>query len=127
MPRNLLRLMERWVSASGRIIIAVPNRNSLHRQLAVMLGLQPALDTLSKRDLMVGHQRVYSLEGLEHEIRNAGLEVVDSAGFFLKVVPNSMMLDYSHELLRALNAISPSVPKNLLANLAVIAAKPSTA
>jgi 2-polyprenyl-3-methyl-5-hydroxy-6-metoxy-1,4-benzoquinol methylase len=122
-PTAVLRLIATWLADNGRLIAAVPNANSLHRQLAVMLGLQPSLDALSKRDLMVGHQRVYSLAGLEADMRNAGFDVIESAGFMLKVVPNSMMLQYSHELLRALNAISPRVPKDLLANLAVIAVK----
>jgi len=122
-PVAILRLIPKWMTAAGKLIIAVPNRNSLHRQLAVMMRLQPSLDTLSPRDLMVGHQRVYSLETLEADIRQSDLEMVETAGFFLKVVPNSMMLGYSHELLDALNRISPSVPKDLLANLAVVAMK----
>jgi SAM-dependent methyltransferase len=124
-PQAILRLISSWLSETGKIIIVVPNRNSLHRQLAVVMGLQPELDTLSKRDLMVGHQRVYSLQILENDIRSAGLMPVDSAGFFLKVLPNSMMLEYSRELLWGLNAISPSLPKDLLANIATIAIKSS--
>src|SRR5437899_6862993 len=98
-PQSILRLTSSWLTETGKIIIVVPNRNSLHRQLAVIMGLQPELDTLSKRDLMVGHQRVYSLQSLEQDIDQAGLRLVDSSGFFLKVLPNSMMLDYSRELL----------------------------
>lgn len=126
-PQAILRLMSSWMKETGRIIAVVPNCNSLHRQLAVVMGLQPALDTLSKRDLLVGHQRVYSLQTLEQDILAAGLSVVDSCGFFLKVLPNSMMLDYSRELLWGLNAISASLPKDLLANIAVIVAKNTSA
>jgi SAM-dependent methyltransferase len=122
-PSAILRLISSWLVEAGKIIVVVPNRNSLHRQLAVVMGLQPELDTLSKRDLMVGHQRVYSLQILENDIRSAGLTPVDSAGFFLKVLPNSMMLEYSRELLWGLNAISPSLPKDLLANIAAVAIK----
>jgi len=122
-PRTILRLMSSWLEETGRIIAVVPNRNSLHRQLAVLMGLQPALDSLSKRDLLVGHQRVYSLQTLEQDILAADLRVVDSCGFFLKVLPNSMMLDYSRELLWGLNALSATLPKELLANIAVIVSK----
>jgi len=125
-PPTILRLISSWLVESGKIIIVVPNRNSLHRQLAVVMGLQPELDTLSKRDLMVGHQRVYSLQILQDHIRGAGLTPIDSAGFFLKVLPNSMMLEYSRELLWGLNAISPFLPKDLLANIAAIAIKGAT-
>jgi len=92
-------------------------------QLAVTMGLQPELDTLSKRDIMVGHKRVYSLPLLEADVMHAGLRVLETTGFFVKTLPNSMMLDYSRELLWALNLISSSVPKELLANIAVVASK----
>ena len=122
-PQSVLRQIATWLSDDGRVVVAVPNRNSLHRQLAVIMGLQPTLDTLSRRDFLVGHQRVYSLAQLELDVRTCGLRVLASRGFFLKVLPNSMMLEYSRELLTALNAISESVPTELLANIVVVAAK----
>jgi 2-polyprenyl-3-methyl-5-hydroxy-6-metoxy-1,4-benzoquinol methylase len=122
-PQAILRLMSSWLAVDGKIIIVVPNRNSVHRQLAVIMGLQPALDTLSARDELVGHQRVYSLETLKQDIVQSGLKVMDSTGFFLKVLPNSMMLGYSRELLWALNEISGVLPKELLANVVVTATK----
>jgi SAM-dependent methyltransferase len=124
-PQAILKLMATWLTDNGKIIVVVPNRNSLHRQLAVVMGLQPSLETLSMRDLMVGHQRVYSLEILEDHIRQADLQPSVSMGFLLKVLPNSMMLDYSRELLWGLNAISKSLPADMLANIAVIATKPT--
>ncbi|MBL7921288.1 MAG: class I SAM-dependent methyltransferase [Bacteroidia bacterium] len=120
-PVALLKHMKNWITPNGKIIIIVPNKESIHRQLSVIMGLQPALDTLGGRDKLVGHQRVYSLQTLENDVIKAGLKVSDTCGFFLKVLPNSMMLDYSKELIVALNKISPLMPKNLLANIALIA------
>ena len=122
-PQELLKLMATWLTDTGKIIVVVPNRNSLHRQLAVVMGLQPSLDTLSTRDLLVGHQRVYSLDILKEHISESGLIPVESMGFFLKVLPNAMMLEYSQELLWGLNAISNSLPPDMMANIAVIASK----
>jgi len=119
----VLQRIRTWLKDGGKLIVAVPNRNSIHRQLAVLMNLQPQLDTLSQRDRLVGHQRVYSLKTLQEDIERANMRVVDTAGFFLKVLPNSMMLSYSKELLHALNKISSSLPKDLLANIAVIAEK----
>ena len=124
-PRTTLDAVASWLAPAGRAIVAVPNRNSLHRQLAVVMGLQPTLDTLSKRDHVVGHQRVYCFETLADDLRQSGLKVIEQGGCFLKVLPNSMMLDYSRELLRGLNAISEQLPKELLANIAVVAVKES--
>ncbi len=122
-PVVLLKEMKNWINDNGKIIIIVPNKESIHRQLAVMMGLQPALDTLGARDKLVGHQRVYSIATLSKDVETAGLKVSETAGFFLKVLPNSMMLSYSRELILALNNISPVLPKNLLANIGLVATK----
>jgi 2-polyprenyl-3-methyl-5-hydroxy-6-metoxy-1,4-benzoquinol methylase len=120
-PVALLRLMKKWLNPRGRIIILVPNKESLHRQLAVLMGLQPALDTLGARDHLVGHQRVYSLAALAADVRRAGLRVTKQEGFFLKMLPNSMMLGFSPELLKALNKISSQLPDHLLGNIGLVA------
>ena len=120
-PVLLLKRMKSWLTHDGKIIIIVPNKESIHRRLAVMMGMQPALDTLSPRDKFVGHQRVYSLGTLGRDIRRAGLRIVDSTGFFLKVLPNSMMLHYPIALINTLNEISAVIPKELLANIGVVA------
>lgn len=122
-PQDLLKLMSSWLSDNGRLIIVVPNKNSIHRQLSVIMGLQPHLDTLSARDLLVGHQRVYSLQTLGEDVRAAGLYPVETMGFFLKVLPNSMMLDYSQALLKALNEVSESLPTDILANIGMIVSR----
>jgi 2-polyprenyl-3-methyl-5-hydroxy-6-metoxy-1,4-benzoquinol methylase len=122
-PIVLLKEMKNWITDNGKIIIIVPNKESLHRQLAVIMGLQPELDTLSARDKLVGHQRVYSIDTLCLDTVAAGLKVVDTAGFFLKTLPNSMMLGYSKDLIMALNKVTPLLPKNLLSNIGLIAVK----
>ena len=120
-PVDLLSHMKNWIKDDGKIIIIVPNKESLHRQLAVIMNLQPELDTLGARDKLVGHQRVYSLDTLSKDVLDAGYNIDDTAGFFLKPLPNSMMLDYSKDLVVALNEISPNIPKHLLANIGILA------
>lgn len=120
-PVDLLKKMASWLTEDGSIVVIVPNKNSLHRQLAVRMGLQDELDSLSPRDLFVGHQRVYSHETLRVDVEAAGLEIAESTGFFLKPLPNSMMLEYDEKLLKAMNEISPSLPPELLANIGIVA------
>lgn len=122
-PVVLLKEMKNWITEHGKIIIIVPNKESLHRQLAVLMNLQPELDTLGARDKLVGHQRVYSIETLSKDTIDSGLKVIETYGFFLKTLPNSMMLGYSKELVIALNKISPIIPKNLMANIGLVATK----
>lgn len=122
-PRALAAHLATWLAPGGRLVAVVPNAESLHRRLAVRMGLQPELDTLSDRDHLVGHQRVYTTAGLAADLEAAGLVVEAELGWFLKVVPNSMMLDWPAGLLEALNDVSAELDPRLLANIAVVARK----
>lgn len=122
-PVELGRHLRSWLKSDGEIIVVVPNRASLHRRLALLMGLMPDLDTLSSRDQLVGHQRVYDITGLEYDLYQAGFEPFERRGFFLKTLPNSMMLSHSSELIKALNQLGDQLPVELTANLAVRARK----
>ena len=118
-PVSLAKHLRTWLKPGGELVVIVPNKASLHRRLAVSMGIIPELDTLSPRDHLVGHQRVYDLAGLMFDLRSAGFEPFEHRGFFLKTLPNLMMLTHSHELIQALNAIGDDLPTELHANLAV--------
>lgn len=118
-PVSLARHLCSWLAPGGELVVVVPNKASLHRRLAVLMGLAPALDTLSPRDQLVGHQRVYDLAGLLEDLSAAGLEPIEVKGFFLKTLPNGMMLSHSPELIEALNQIGEELPPEMLANIAV--------
>lgn len=120
-PVALFRTAAQWLRPGGRLVVAVPNAGSIHRRLAVRMGLQERLDSFSGRDVLLGHQRVYELARLRADAEAAGLRVTGQFGWFLKTVPFSMMLDYPRELVAALDAISPDLPDELLANIAVVA------
>lgn len=122
-PPALFAQAARWLADDGALIVVVPNAESLHRRLAVEMGFQPALDTLSERDHLVGHQRVYTLDSLAADLATAGLRVDEEFGYQLKTVPNSMMDGYPPELLRALVTISDEIPPRMLANIGIRALK----
>jgi 2-polyprenyl-3-methyl-5-hydroxy-6-metoxy-1,4-benzoquinol methylase len=122
-PVELLSRVAQWVRPGGMLLLVVPNRSSIHRRVAFKMGLIAALDELSPRDHLVGHQRVYDLATLEQDAKTAGLEPESRFGSFLKVLPNSMMLDYSDALLSAIDAVSAELPPELLANIGIVARK----
>ncbi|MEI6638928.1 MAG: class I SAM-dependent methyltransferase [Chlorobium sp.] len=125
-PSAVIHNMVSWLSPDGRVVAVVPNAESLHRQLAVIMGMQEAADTLSLRDKLVGHQRVYTLDKFVADFESAGLKVEERFGYFVKIVPNSMMSEWSPDLLCALTHISDKLPSNLLANIGIVARKPDT-
>lgn len=122
-PVALFGLVHGWLAPGGAIVVMVPNARSLHRRLAVRMGLQEHLDSLSERDHLVGHQRVYDLAGLRADLAVAGFTVQEEFGYQLKTVPNGMMGDWPTELHAALVDISPELAPDLLANIGVRAVR----
>ena len=122
-PVQVLRQMAMALNPGGRIIMLVPNAQSLHRRLALHMKLQESLYTLSPRDHLVGHQRVFDPQSLKDCAEQAGLAFERSFGFGLKTLPYSMMEGWSDDLIRACVRISAEVPSELLGNIGLIARK----
>jgi 2-polyprenyl-3-methyl-5-hydroxy-6-metoxy-1,4-benzoquinol methylase len=120
-PVQVLRNMRQALTPNGCLIALVPNALSLHRRLAVQMGLQPTLDTLSDRDHLVGHQRVFTPSSLAQTFEQAGFNIEKTFGFGLKTLPYSMMESWSDELIRACVQISPELPAELMGNIGLIA------
>jgi len=120
-PVVIVKLIKNWLSKNGKLLIIVPNAESIHRELAVEMKLQEKNSDLSPRDKIVGHLRVYNLNLLKQHIKESNLEILEEKGFFLKVLPNSMMLDFPIDLIKALCRISEKFPASMLSNIGVLA------
>lgn len=105
-PIGLLQRCKNWLTDDGRIHISVPNGRSLHRQVAVKMGLQSDPIDLNENDASQGHLRNYSTVTLKNDIMEAGLRVVHERGLYLKLVPNSMMLNWNEQLLHGINELA---------------------
>jgi 2-polyprenyl-3-methyl-5-hydroxy-6-metoxy-1,4-benzoquinol methylase len=120
-PVALLGHIAGWLRPGGVLVAVTPNKESIHRQLAVKMGLHQRLDDLSPRDHLVGHQRVYDLAGLHEDLLAGGFAPERDFGYFVKPLSNGQMLDWSPEVLEGLNRLSDVVPPWLLANIGVAA------
>lgn len=113
----------RWCRDDTKVIVTVPNAESIHRRLAVLMGIQPSIYTLSPRDHLVGHQRVYDFARLSAEVEQAGFEIRSKNGFLLKVLPNLMLKDLSASVIDALYDISDQMDVSMLADIGVVLVK----
>ncbi|HSU42983.1 MAG TPA: class I SAM-dependent methyltransferase [Casimicrobiaceae bacterium] len=77
-----------WLMPRGRILAAVPNSRSLHRQAAVLMQLLPGEDALNEMDIHHGHRRVFSPESFRRCFLDAGLTIDIFGGYWLKPVSN---------------------------------------
>ncbi len=116
-PVALLKKCKQW---SDRLIVVIGNANSYHRQLAVKMGLQSSLDSLSERDHKVGHYRVYSYEALQAQLMLSGWDVVPESQqpFQFKPLPNGMMKEFDIKIIKAMNEIE--IPWQVAANIGMI-------
>lgn len=90
-PVKILRKCKSWLKTSGQIMLSVPNCNSIHRQAAVIMGLQENVKNLSEMDKTHGHRRVYSWQELADDFESAGLHVVKMGGYWLKPLSNAQL------------------------------------
>lgn len=90
-PIEILKLASSWLSEGGRIICAVPNANSIHRQAGVLMGLLETENQLNATDIRIGHRRVYDMDTLKKDFADAGLKIIQSGGYWLKPESNAQI------------------------------------
>lgn len=110
-PVNILRCAAKWLAPQGRILAAVPNSHSLHRQAAVLMNLLPSEDTLNEMDKYHGHRRVFNTKTYHQAFLQAGLTIETFGGYWLKPVSNSQIeATWTSEMLQAFMGLGEKYP-----------------
>ena len=111
-PIAILARARQWLRPkTGKILAAVPNARSLHRQAAVIMGLLSTEDALNEMDRHHGHRRVFNPESFRNAFRAAGLHVEIFGGYWLKPVSNGQIeAAWSPEMLDAFMALGERYP-----------------
>lgn len=111
-PVHILKLCSEWLSIGGKILSAVPNAHSIHRQAAVKMGILRSENELNDTDKGVGHQRVYNLVELSSDFNSAGLSIIKSGGYFLKPLANSQIeKTWTPEMISAFMELGENYPE----------------
>lgn len=93
-PIAILSQAREWLSEDGIIVAAVPNARSLHRQMAVIMGLLSFEEQLNDTDRHHGHRRVYTPETFRRDFLSAGLDIKVFGGYWLKPLSNKQIEDH---------------------------------
>lgn len=73
------------------LYISVPNALSIHRQVAVKMGLLTKCSDFNETDIKLGHKRVYNPDGFKKDVIEAGLEIIEFGGSMLKPLTNKQI------------------------------------
>lgn len=123
-PVDILSRARRWLGNDGRVMAAVPNSRSLHRQAAVLMGLLPFEESLNEADIHHGHRRVFNPETFRHCFREAGFAIEIFGGYWLKPVSNQQIeSSWNPEMLAAFMKLGERYP-DIAGEIYVIARLP---
>ena len=84
----LKRINEEWLTESGRLFLVCPNANAPSRQIAVKMGLISHNSAVTPAEKEHGHRITYTLDTLERDAKEAGLNVIHRSGIFFKSLAN---------------------------------------
>lgn len=123
-PVLILKHFRQFLAPSGRMFITVPNAQVLNRRLGHLAGLLPDMQELSEHDILLGHQRYYTVDSLRADIENAGYTVKRMEGIYLKPLTTSQMisLNLDDKIIEALCLAAIDYPElscGILAELTV--------
>lgn len=112
-PVGVLRKIKAWLDPKvpSAIHLTVPNANSLHRKIGVAMGSIPSVTSLSERDHLIGHQRVYTSTLLRQHIEEAGLKVDVLQGIYLKPLTHADMESWPLERINAFYEVGKEFPE----------------
>lgn len=111
-PNKVIRLCKKWLKSNGRLLSAVPNSESIHRQIAVKMGLLDQTTSFSEKDVRHGHQRIYNYYSFAQEFINAGCEIIMRGGYWLKPLSDSLIeKDWNDEQIYAFLELGEKYPE----------------
>lgn len=88
---RVLAAIAHLCSPSTRVHVNVPNARSLHRLLALEMGLVDDLRELSPRQRELQQCRTFDIDGLAGMCTAAGFEVIERGSYFVKPFTHSQM------------------------------------
>lgn len=84
----LKRINDEWLNEGGRFFLVTPNAMAPSRQIAVKMGLISHNSAVTPAEKEHGHRITYTMDTLERDAREAGLNVVHRSGIFFKALAN---------------------------------------
>jgi SAM-dependent methyltransferase len=120
-PRDLLARAAALLAPRGLVHLSLQNPDSIHRLVAVEMGLIDDVREVSERGGRFGTLGLWGADDLTALAREVGLGVVAREGVMLKPLPNAMMAELPPEVLDGFERAARHLPAHCAMNLLVLA------
>lgn len=112
-PVEVCKRIRTWLKKDGVLLVSVPNALSIHRLAAKEMGMLSSEYELNARDHELGHYRVYDMDLLQGDLKNAGFTIHDSGGVFFKPVSNGQIeANWGPEMIEGFFQLGKQFPRN---------------
>jgi hypothetical protein len=126
-PDRAILLAREVVSAAGALHVSVPNAGSLHRRLAMAMGMISSLHELSASNRLFAQYRVYDRETLREAVVKGGFSVAEEGGYLMNPFANEQMTSMASmltpQIVSGLTRLGGELPE--LASEIFVNARPS--
>jgi 2-polyprenyl-3-methyl-5-hydroxy-6-metoxy-1,4-benzoquinol methylase len=111
-PVALLARVRTWLAPNGKLFLGVPNGNSIHRLVAVKMGMLDNPCQLNPRDHALGHRRVYTPATFREAIEQSGLKVLEMGGIYFKPLSNGQIQEnWTEEMIQGFYELGKDFPE----------------
>ena len=112
-PDLILKKYKKILNKNGKLFIAVPNAESLHRQIGFYAGHLDNLKKLSEADLLLGHKRYYDKQELINLVIKYKFKILSIEGIFLKPLMSSQLqaLNLPYDVINGMLEIGKKYPE----------------
>jgi 2-polyprenyl-3-methyl-5-hydroxy-6-metoxy-1,4-benzoquinol methylase len=117
--RLLNRVRELHLAPHGQVHVSLQNPASLHRLVALEMGLLSSLTEVSDRGTAFGTQRLWWADEVAALAATAGLAEIDREGVFLKPLANAQMAGLGADALAGFERAARHLPAHGAINLFV--------
>ena len=111
---SMLSSIYKISSCSTKIIFTLPNAGSLHRRIAVEMGLIDNVFEISDRGILMQQNHVFNLSTFSKYLIGSNFKVINSGGYFIKPFSHTQMDSITEhlgiEVLDGLNLMGRRLP-----------------
>ncbi|MCK1313540.1 MULTISPECIES: methyltransferase domain-containing protein [unclassified Bradyrhizobium] len=104
------RARKHWLTRGGLLAVAVPQATSLHRRLAVHMGLAQHPAELGDSDRRLGHKHCFTHTQMETLLIDAGFRIRERQGMLTKALPNALLANCDDRQLKGLFDLGLELP-----------------